>query len=53
MKRFKTVDVPDELTRAMHRYKGATAAFRKLTPGMLRPPSATTRGNGVSRRSCP
>ena len=34
--RSKTVDVPDELARAMRRYKGATAAFRKLTPGKQR-----------------
>lgn len=34
--RLKTVDVPDELARAMRRHKGATAAFRKLTPGRQR-----------------
>lgn len=34
--RPKTVDVPDELTRALRRHKGATAAFRALTPGRQR-----------------
>ena len=34
--RSKPVDVPDELVKAMRRYKGATAAFRKLTPGKQR-----------------
>lgn len=34
--RTKTVDVPDELANAMRRHKGATAAFRKLTPGRQR-----------------
>lgn len=34
--RSKTVDVPDELTSAMRRHKGATAAFRALTPGRQR-----------------
>ena len=34
--RSKPLDVPDELMRAMRRYKGATAAFRKLTPGKQR-----------------
>ncbi len=32
----KPVTVPDELQRAMRRHKGATAAFRKLTPGKQR-----------------
>ena len=32
----KTVDVPEELTNAMRKYKGATAAFRSLTPGRQR-----------------
>lgn len=35
-KRSTTVDVPAELAQAMRRYKGATAAFRKLTPGKQR-----------------
>ena len=30
------VVVPDELQKAMRRYKGASAAFRKLTPGKQR-----------------
>jgi uncharacterized protein YdeI (YjbR/CyaY-like superfamily) len=34
--RFTTVDVPEELTNAMRRHKGATAAFRALTPGRQR-----------------
>jgi uncharacterized protein YdeI (YjbR/CyaY-like superfamily) len=34
--RSKTVDVPYELTSAMRRHKGATAAFRALTPGRQR-----------------
>jgi uncharacterized protein YdeI (YjbR/CyaY-like superfamily) len=34
--RSKPLDVPDELMQAMRRYKGATAAFRKLTPGKQR-----------------
>ena len=33
MKRYKTVDAPDELAKAMLRHKGATATFRALTPG--------------------
>jgi len=35
-KRSTTVDVPDELSKAMRRHKGATAAFRRLTPGKQR-----------------
>ncbi|RZV38475.1 MAG: hypothetical protein EX272_02540 [Chromatiales bacterium] len=35
-KRSNTVEVPDDLTKAMRRYKGATAAFRRLTPGKQR-----------------
>lgn len=31
-----SVDVPDELAKAMRRHKDATAAFRKLTPGRQR-----------------
>ena len=34
--RAKTVNVPDELAKAMRRHKGATAAFRDLTPGKQR-----------------
>ncbi len=34
--RATTVDVPDELTKAMRKHKGATAAFRNLTPGRQR-----------------
>lgn len=34
--RSRTVEIPDELTRAMRRHKGATAAFRALTPGRQR-----------------
>ncbi len=34
--RGKSVDIPDELSRAMRRYKGATAGFRGLTPGKQR-----------------
>ena len=34
--RNKEVDIPDELQKAMRRFKGATAAFRKLTPGKQR-----------------
>ena len=34
--RATTVDVPDELTKAMRKHKGATAAFRELTPGRQR-----------------
>lgn len=34
--RSKAVDVPDELAKAMRRLKGATAAFRELTPGRQR-----------------
>lgn len=34
--RTRTVDVPGELAKAMRRHKGATAAFRKLTPGRQR-----------------
>jgi len=34
--RSKRVDVPDELSKAMRRHKGATAAFRELTPGRQR-----------------
>jgi len=34
--RAATVDVPDELTKAMRKHKGATAAFRELTPGRQR-----------------
>lgn len=34
--RSKSVDVPGELARAMRRHKGATAAFRELTPGRQR-----------------
>jgi len=34
--RSKVVDLPDELARAMRRHKGATAAFRELTPGRQR-----------------
>ena len=34
--RKKPVDVPDELAKAMRRHKGATAGFRKLTPGKQR-----------------
>ena len=35
-KRSKTVSVPDELSKAMRRFKGATAGFRDLTPGKQR-----------------
>jgi len=34
--RAKTVEVPDELRKAMRRHKGASAAFRELTPGRQR-----------------
>ena len=34
--RATTIDVPDELTKAMKKHKGATAAFRNLTPGRQR-----------------
>lgn len=34
--RRKSVNVPDELTKAMRRHKGATAGFRGLTPGKQR-----------------
>lgn len=34
--RAKPVVVPDELRKAMRRYKGATAAFRELTKGRQR-----------------
>ena len=34
--RSKPVTVPDELRKAMRRYKGATAAFRMLTSGRQR-----------------
>jgi len=34
--RNTAVDVPEELTKAMRRHKGATAGFRKLTPGKQR-----------------
>ena len=34
--RKKPVAIPDELQKAMRRYKGATAAFRELTPGKQR-----------------
>ena len=34
--RSKAVDIPDELAKAMRRHKGATAAFRALTPGRQR-----------------
>lgn len=34
--RSKAVNVPDELASAMRRHKGATAAFRALTPGRQR-----------------
>ena len=34
--RATTVDVPDELVKAMRKRKGATAAFRNLTPGRQR-----------------
>lgn len=34
--RGETVVVPDELQNAMRRYKGAIAAYRKLTPGKQR-----------------
>ena len=34
--RDKTIDLPDELAKAMRRFKGATAGFRGLTPGRQR-----------------
>ena len=34
--RGKAITMPDELSKAMRRYKGATAGFRKLTPGKQR-----------------
>jgi uncharacterized protein YdeI (YjbR/CyaY-like superfamily) len=34
--RDKSIVVPDELAKAMRRHKGATAAFRKLRPGLQR-----------------
>jgi len=34
--RLDTVDIPEELAKAMRRHKGATAAFRELTPGRQR-----------------
>ncbi len=34
--RTKSVDVPPELSKAMRRFKGATAGFRGLTPGKQR-----------------
>lgn len=34
--RRKAVVVPDELQRALRRHKGATAAFRRMTPGKQR-----------------
>ena len=34
--RSNPVEIPDELANAMRRSKGATAAFRKLTPGRQR-----------------
>ena len=35
-RRERTVEVPEELAKAMRKYKGATAAFRELTPGRQR-----------------
>ncbi len=35
-RRKQAVEVPEELTRAMRKHKGATAAFRALTPGRQR-----------------
>lgn len=35
-RRTTSVDVPGELTKAMRKQKGATAAFRSLTPGRQR-----------------
>ncbi len=34
--RGKAIDMPDELSKAIRRYKGATAGFRSLTPGKQR-----------------
>ena len=34
--RGKAIAMPDELSKAMRRYKGATAGFRNLTPGKQR-----------------
>ena len=35
-RRARTVEVPDDLAKAMRKRKGATAAFRELTPGRQR-----------------
>ena len=45
--RSAPIEVPDELQKAMRRYKGATAAFRKRRPGLQREyADYVTSGNG-------